>query len=194
MNVSGTLTSTASFSGGLTKQAILKDGETYYYRSTGGHGEITINIDDSLMFYSQTNGFVFEGTNNVYNSSVACGSVVCYGSKPALVDTENYSKQHLFSEESPEVVFRDRGHGIIGSDGTCIVFFDDIFAETVTTTQSDYYVQLTGYKGCNVEIQEKYPDYFIVSGNPGKEFDWEVICSRKGYERLRFNDVMGVNI
>ena len=194
--INGTFTADA-YVDSIHKQSYIKDGEFYLHRDGYNHvGEITLN-GEGMAFYSPT-GFYFHHVDHsngpITSADIYCNSVIATGSKPALVDTKDHAQQFLFSEESPEVVFRDRGHGVIGSDGTCAIFFDTVFAETVTTTQSDYYVLLTGYKGCNAEIQEKRPNYFIVCGNVDKEFDWEVICSRKGYERLRFNDVMGVNI
>jgi hypothetical protein len=129
------------------------------------------------------------GGLKVYNGATNSGLGPIYGStKSAVVSTENYGEVVLYCDESPNHVFHDSGHGVIGEDGLCYISLDPIFLETVSTKNGDYLVFLTGYIGSNVEIVGKYSDYFIVSGIANKEFDWLIRVERKGMERLRFND------
>ena len=118
---------------------------------------------------------------------LTCGSLSCSGSKSALVTTQNFDEVYLYADESPVSVFNDRGHGVIDDNGLCFVYLDEVYLETVTTKSCDYYVQLTGYTGSQVEIYDKQFNYFVVSGAAGKQFDWQITSDRKGYERLRFN-------
>ena len=133
---------------------------------------------------------VYNGSQTSTRGPISCSTVSCTGTKPALVTTEHYDEVYLFAEESPTPQFTDRGHGVVGNDGLCYIYLDDIFIETVTTNNCDYYIQLTGYTGSNAEIYDKQPGYFIVSGTAGKQFDWQVTCDRKGYERLRYNEAI----
>lgn len=154
------------------------------------------------------NGMYIGRTNEIYNGSnvvwinyrggsglkvgngAANGSYgPIYGStKNAVTYIENYGSVVTYADESPNHVFNDAGHGVIGDDGLCYIYLDPIFLETVNTKLADYLVFLTGYEGSNVEIKEKQPDYFVVSGTPNKEFDWLIRAERKGMERLRWND------
>lgn len=120
-------------------------------------------------------------------------TAIHHGAKTALVDTKSYGKTFVYAEEGPTPTFVDYGGGIIGEDGLCYIYLDPQFAETISTNDCDYWIQLTGWTGCNAEIKGKQADYFVVSGNPNKKFEWKAIGERKGYERLRFNEAMEAN-
>jgi hypothetical protein len=159
---------------------------------TAGNIIKSINSSTNSPFIIQSGG---DDETRFLNSSgnwgyISCRTVACTGGKPALVETESYGETYLWAEESPTPVFSDHGHGVIGDSGLCYLMFDDKFAETVSTKQCDYYIKLTGYTGCNAEIYDKQADHFVVSGAPGKKFDWTITAERKGYERLRFNECM----
>ena len=113
------------------------------------------------------------------------------GTKSRLASTENYNDRLLYCYEMPSPFFGDIGHGTIGEDGLCYVDIDSIFAETIDTIQ-EYYVFLTPYKTDKAMfIQEKEHGYFIVQGEPGTEFDWEIKAKQSDFpmERLEENTV-----
>lgn len=113
------------------------------------------------------------------------------GTKSRLASTENYNDRLLYCYEMPSPFFGDIGHGTIGEDGLCYVDIDSIFAETIDTIQ-EYYVFLTPYKTDKAMfIQEKEHGYFVVQGEPGTEFDWEIKAKQSDFpmERLEENTV-----
>lgn len=113
------------------------------------------------------------------------------GTKSRLASTENYNDRLLYCYEMPSPFFGDIGHGTIGEDGLCYVDIDSIFAETIDTIQ-EYYVFLTPYKTDKAMfIQEKEHGYFVVQGEPGTEFDWEIKAKQSDFpmERLEENVV-----
>lgn len=113
------------------------------------------------------------------------------GTKSRLASTENYNDRLLYCYEMPSPFFGDIGHGTIGEDGLCYVDIDSIFAETIDTIQ-EYYVFLTPYRTDKAMfIQEKEHGYFIVQGEPGTEFDWEIKAKQSDFpmERLEENTV-----
>jgi len=120
-------------------------------------------------------------------------TAIHHGAKTALVDTKSYGKTFVYAEESTAVRFSDYGEGVIGEDGLCYVHLEQQYMETVTTSNSNYRIQLTSWAGCNAEIQSKHPTYFVVRGNINKKFEWKVIADRKGYENMRFNEAMEAN-
>lgn len=113
------------------------------------------------------------------------------GIKSRLAPTENYNDRLLYCYEMPSPFFGDIGHGIIGEDGLCYIDIDSVFAETIDTVQ-EYYVFLTPYRTDKAMfIQEKEHGYFIVQGEPGTEFDWEIKAKQSDFpmERLEENTV-----
>lgn len=135
----------------------------------------------------KSNGWDF--TSGSYTGAYITTSGGIYGaSKSALTNTENYGEVITYADESPNHVFNDAGHGILDENGECYIFLDPIFLETVSTNDRDYIVTIGSYYGASAEICDKQPDYFVIKGNPNKEFDWIIRAERKGMERLRWND------
>lgn len=159
-------------------------GYNYFSGVRAGNGnELNSSANNLYINYRYGNGLT------VCNGDGAGTKGAIYGStKSAVVNTENYGEVILYCDESPNHVFHDSGHGIIGEDGLCYISLDPVFLETVATKERDYLVYLTGYQGANAEIVDKQSDYFVISGVPNKEFDWLVRAERQGMERLRFVD------
>ena len=109
-------------------------------------------------------------------------------SKSAITNTIDYGQVITYSDESPNHVFSDRDRGKLDSTGSCLITIDPVFAETVNTKDGNYHVQLTGIKTANAYVDDLQADYFVVKGEPGKEFFWMITAERYGYEGLRFND------
>ena len=121
--------------------------------------------------------------------------ITCVGTKSRVMNTDNYSGRLLYCYEMPSPFFGDIGHGVIGEDGLCYVDIESIFSETIDTVQ-EYYVFLTPYKTDKAMfIQEKERGYFIVQGEPGTGFDWEIKAKQVDYnvERLEQNILEDTN-
>ena len=109
------------------------------------------------------------------------------GTKNRIVETENYDSRLMYCYEMPNAMFGDIGSGVIGEDGICIIEIESIFAECVNT-DIEYFVFCQG----NVEVVEKGVTYFVVKGEPGTIFDWELKAKQKGYDVERL-DVMSLD-
>jgi hypothetical protein len=125
------------------------------------------------------------------------GHLGCSGSKPATVETQSYGNRNLYSDESAEIYFFDRGYGQL-TNGNCVIDIDPMFLETVTINDSyPMLVQITLTADCKgVFVSEKTDSSFTVTelqgGTSNATFDWEVCAKRKGYEDIRMENIMFV--
>ncbi len=119
------------------------------------------------------------------------GNLWASGTKSAMVQTQNYGSRSLYAIESPEVWFEDFGTGQL-VNGEATVFFDPIFAQTVSLTET-YHVYLTPLSDEAVVlfVTEKGPTSFTVrgvtlDGRPANAaFDYRIVAKRRGYENVR---------
>jgi hypothetical protein len=109
------------------------------------------------------------------------------GYKNRVVHTPHYGDRLLSAYETPCPMFGDTGHGKIGKDGKCYIYHDVVFLETINTKQ-DYQVFLQSYSENPVWISEKTEEYFVVSGTPDCEFDWEMKAKQRDYEIARLEE------
>lgn len=154
-----------------------------------GHGSITDGHIDLSARYGSAD---YRVTLKAYRGSIQLqpsnyvqveGSFYVNGSKNRIVKTDNYSKRLLYSYETASPYFGDLGSGIIGDDGVCIVSIDDIFSETASTN-TVYHVFLQSLGG-DVYVSEKRKECFVVIGEPGTEFEWEIKARQLDYEPMR---------
>lgn len=120
----------------------------------------------------------------------------CFGiTKSRIVTTHDYGTRLLYSYETPAPLFGDVGEGILGDDGKCYVLIDNIFAETVTLSQYQVFLQKYGNGDC--WISERNSSYFVVEGTPGLSFGWELKARQYDFDHRRLDDeelVKGVEI
>ncbi|MFL6353656.1 MAG: hypothetical protein ACJ74Z_17650 [Bryobacteraceae bacterium] len=133
------------------------------------------------------------------------GNFRCTGTKSAVVKvaalnssgavdgaTPELKEVALYAMESPENWFEDFGTARLVS-GAGWVNLDAVFAETVNSTV-DYRVFLTPNQDCNgLYVAKKTPSSFEVreigSGRSNVKFDYRIVARRKGYEKVRLEDV-----
>lgn len=111
------------------------------------------------------------------------GNFTVDGTKSRRAPADDFGNRLLYCYETPSPVFGDIGEGVIDETGTCYVFLDPVFAETITTEQYQVFLQRYGAGDCFVS--ERKPGYFVVSGEPGLAFGWELKAKQKGYDQLR---------
>lgn len=122
------------------------------------------------------------------------GDLGCSGSKTATVETKSYGHRNLYSDESAEIYFFDRGRSQL-ANGTCVINLDPIFIETVTIKDSyPMLVQITLTTDCKgIFVAEKTTTSFTVrelqGGTSDATFDWEVAAKRRGYEHIRMEKI-----
>jgi hypothetical protein len=116
----------------------------------------------------------------------------CTGSKSAVVPLDDGRQVALYAVESPENWFEDFGSGRL-QKGKTVIKLDETFLKTVNT-ELKYHVFLTPRGDCQglyvarsssgeFEVQE------LRRGNSNVEFDYRVVCRRKGYDNIRLADM-----
>ena len=110
------------------------------------------------------------------------------GAKSRAVSTDQYSDRLLYCYETPSPMFGDVGEGTIGEDGKCYIWLDPVFAQTITTTQYQVFLQRYGSGEC--WVSERKGSYFVVEGTPGMAFGWELKAKQRDFDqrRLERND------
>lgn len=125
------------------------------------------------------NGYTF------HNAKIVATSLSVSGSKNCLQETKNYGSRLINAYETAEYYFGDLGFARINEDGECLVSIDDTFLECVNTN-AKYHVFTQIYNG-SIKTIERYKTYFIVKGEPGTSFSWELKAKRIGYENNRLD-------
>lgn len=151
---------------------LSKSNYNSYYRAN----KIAMSYDSGsseIMFFEATK-------DNLYTS----GGFVSGGQKNRVVRTKSYSDRLLYCYETPKPYFGDIGEAKLDETGTCYIFLDDIFRETVNT-ECQYQVFLQKYGEGDLWVSERTTDYFIVKGAPNLSFGWEIKARQLGYESER---------
>lgn len=119
------------------------------------------------------------------------GDYIAYGTKNAIVNTENYGKRLLYCIEATEVKFQDEGMAEI-KDGYCKVELDQIFLETIEPNDKEtpWIIHLTPYNWLNIRVAEIGDSYFVVEEKDGLsgKFAWILSATRKGYKGIRLEE------
>jgi len=111
------------------------------------------------------------------------GDFFCKGTKSREVDAGEFGERLLYCYETATPTFGDIGSGTIGEDGTCYVWIEPIFAETISN--AEYLVTLQEYGDGRCWVKERNSGYFVVEGTPHLEFGWEIKAKQKGYDQIR---------
>ena len=106
--------------------------------------------------------------------------------KSRLVDTDNYGERLLYCYETANPVFGDLGSGSIAADGEAYIALDDMFAEVITCSSYQVFLQKCG--SGDLWVKEKHPSYFIVEGTPGLLFDWEIKARQSDFVNTRMEE------
>ena len=141
------------------------------YRGSGWDSaiEISANLAQMVVRY-----------NTIFTEAL-----VVQGTKSRLSDADDYGKRLLYSYETPSPMFGDVGEGVIDEYGMCYVFLDPVFAETISTNQYQVFLQKYGQGECYVA--ERKADHFVVVGEPGLSFGWELKAKQKDFDQLRLD-------
>lgn len=135
--------------------------------------------DDTIRSWGNFNGSGWM----LHNFDIVAKSLSVSGSKNCLQETKNYGARLINAYETAEYFFGDLGFGKINEDGECLVSIDDTFLECVNTNV-EYHVFTQAYTGL-IKTIERYKTYFIVKGEPGTNFSWELKAKRIEYENNR---------
>ena len=108
------------------------------------------------------------------------------GTKKRVVNTTDYGKRSLYCYEMASPMFGDVGDGVIGGDGLCYIQIDPVLSEAIATTQYQVFVQAFGNRNQCYVLQKK-STYFVVAGEPGTEFSWELKAKQFDYANTRLD-------
>jgi|GEM_PF-1227755 len=167
---------------------------------SGGDGtfhSIQVTMSDGGVIRTDATGTFFFDSRQQPRIGLSADSGHLYaqslqitGQKQAVVSTASYGQRGLYTDESAELYFFDRGGGQL-ADGVSTIALDPIWLETVTIdADHPMRVQVTLTGDCNgAYVSEKTATGFTVrelqGGTSDATFDWEVAAKRKGYEDER---------
>ena len=148
-----------------------------------------LRVDDRLHVY-ENKLRLLEGADLQIRDGGSCsinGDLSVEGDKDCLMTTKDYGKRKISAYETAEYYFGDIGSGVIDESGECVVFIEEIFGQCVNTNV-EYQVFTQCYKGGIIELDRK-PNYFVVKGEAGTIFGWEIKAKRLGRENIRLEEM-----
>lgn len=154
----------------------------FYRRSDGKVGDIDCN--GATFTNTGTDSYSYYMSDGCWVAGdIDCdGDLTVRGQKDRAVLTD-FGLLSLSAYETPTPYFGDIGSGTCDSGGVCYIDLDPRLSDVCNT--DDYQVFISPYRGEIVSV-DKYPGYFVVSGEPGATFAWEVKAKQRGYENNRF--------
>ena len=144
---------------------------------------VEVETDHGLLLQNYSNGnYTIVGRFD-HSGISTTGSLTVSGTKSRSVETDQYADRLLYCYETPTPMFGDVGEGEIGEDGLCYIWLDPVFAQTIATSQYQVFLQPYGSGTCWVDRREG--SCFVVRGEPGMKFGWEIKAKQKGYDQRR---------
>ena len=119
-------------------------------------------------------------------SVIINGNLSVSGTKNRIVNTATYGTRKLAAYETAEPYFGDIGEDVIGPNRRCVVRIDPVFRETIG---GRYQVFLTPYGRGECFVADRREDEFIVEGNSGLRFGWEIKGKQIDYQNTRLEAV-----
>lgn len=160
--------------------------KTFTSNATSGD-VIKIGTGQNRLSLSPSSINLYDGVRMNYVSVVnteLAGNLTVRGTKNRVSETKNYGERLLYCYEMPSPMFGDIGEGKTDETGTCMIFLDDIFSETIDC-DCQYQVFLQPYGQGNCYVSERTPYHFAVKGDRFLEFGWELKAVQKGYDTIR---------
>ena len=161
-----------------------ENSEVWRINATYGHLQIHCYEMRDGTATAETLAFEFSNTGRFDCNKLVVNSVDVTNIKAKLVTTEDYGKRRLYCYETPTPSFGDIGEGTIDETGYCYVYLEPIFAETISN-DVEYQVFLQNYGAGNSYVYSKSSNYFVVKGDPGLHFAWEIKAKQLGYSQYR---------
>ncbi len=193
---------------GFKTNALFRNPNSNYetgriFGATNNHLYVACNYGNQLRLGYEKNGSYYYAMSVYRNDNTSAGCAIEYyadevhhnnvviegflsvrGQKNRLVATENFGDRLLNAYETAECYFGDINEAIIGEDGEVKVELDEVFLETVNTTEP-YQVFLTKYGEGDCYVSERHEKYFVIKGTPNLSVGFEVKAKQRGYEKER---------
>lgn len=146
-----------------------------------------LNSNTTSMKY---NGLWINGPNGVNDILIYLDAEWGLGvksglNKSGIVETKNYGTRALYCYEMASPTYGDIGEGEIGEDGSEYIQIDPVLSECILTDQYQVFLQPYGNGKCY--IAERKSTYFVVSGEPGLKFGWEIKAKNRDYNMNRLS-------
>lgn len=173
------------------------------FGATNDHFYVACNYHNQLRLGYEKNGTYYSAMSIYRNDNTSAGCAIEYyadelhhnnvvidgflsvkGQKNRLVATENFGDRLLNAYETAECYFGDINEAVIGEDGEVKVELDEVFLETVNTTEA-YQVFLAKYGEGDCYVSERHEKYFVIKGTPNLSVGFEVKAKQRGYEKER---------
>lgn len=145
--------------------------------------DVELSTDYGLLMQNYSNGNYTIVGRFSHSGISTTGNLTVSGTKSRTVATDQYADRLLYCYETPTPMFGDVGEGEIGEDGLCYIWLDPVFAQTIATSQYQVFLQPYGSGTCWVDRREGC--CFVVRGEPGMKFGWEIKAKQKGYDQRR---------
>lgn len=107
------------------------------------------------------------------------------GTKSRHLETKDYGTRQLYAFETPTPMFADIGEGTIDEYGSCRIWLDPVFAQTIG--EGAYQVFLQKYGDGDLYVAERHEGYFVVNGTAGLTFAWEIKAKQRDFEEIRMD-------
>ena len=167
----------------------------HFYVACNHHNQLRLGYEKNGTYYSAMSIYRNDNTSAGcaieyyadelhHNNVVIDGFLSVKGQKNRLVATENFGDRLLNAYETAECYFGDINEAIIGEDGEVKVELDEVFLETVNTTET-YHVFLAKYGEGDCYVSERHEKYFVIKGTPNLSVGFEVKAKQRGYEKER---------
>ena len=163
---------------GLLKEAADKEIDLQVGTSDGG------GINYMYMSIASGVSYIMSGQEFLISNA---NFRVALGTKSRSIQTKDFAERDLYCYETPSPMFGDVGEGEIDEDGSCHVWLDPVFSETIQTTQYQVFLQAYGDGRCYVA--ERNPTHFVVKGTAGMAFGWEIKSKQIDYPNHRLEVV-----
>lgn len=130
------------------------------------------DINDNLIINFSASGIKMWNHVNMATDVEVGGNFTVSGSKNRKIKTGDYGERLLYAYETPAPLFGDVGDGICDDAGECRIWIDPIFAQTINP--NGYQVFLQAYGDGHVWVSRRESACFVVRGDPGLAFAWEI--------------------
>jgi len=194
-------------SGGTTGNISIYDNDVEYVRLTGNysisgtvHAGLTSQNSRPLALVGPNNKMTFDTSGQITASPSSVdkyffvhGKIGADGVKDSVNETINYGKRSVYTMESPNVWFVDKGIGTL-NNGECKIVVDSMLSEVIESKSdiTPWIIQVTPYADIDIFVAEIGDGYFVIkerdSGQSSYQFAWEVSMIRKGYAGVRMEE------
>lgn len=151
-----------------------------YIQRNNNLAEVVYNDSDG---YNRT---YMNGLATIMQKSLSIsGDLTVGGTKNRKVNAGEYGDRLLYAYETASPFFGDIGEGQIAEDGLAYIVIDPALAGTITTDSYQVFIQAYGSGG--IYVKERHPDHFVVAGDPGERFAWELKAKQADYDQARLD-------